>query len=242
MIIVGYIRVSTRAQEASGLGLEAQRQAVGAFARQRRGEIIAEYREVETGKRKDRPELAKALAHCRRSKATLVVAKLDRLARNVAFTSALMESKVDFVCCDNPHANKLTIHILAAVAENEAEAISQRTKAALAAAKARGVRLGSARPGHWNGRENRRMVGVKAAAKAAGEAHARAAEEAYTDLFPIVSRLRTKGLTLQRIADKLNTMGHTTRRGRSWTPTQVARVIKRLTNDEDSGISSTAVR
>ena len=106
----------------------------------------------ETGKRKDRPELAKALAHCRRAKATLVVAKLDRLARNVTFTSALMESGVDFVCCDNPSANRLTIH----------------TKAALSAAKARGVKLGSARPGHWDGREDRRLAGVKAAAIAAG--------------------------------------------------------------------------
>ena len=169
---------------------------------------------METGKWKERPELANALAHCRRSKATLVVAKLDRLARNVAFTSALMESKVEFVCCDNPHANKLTIHILAAVAEHEAEAISQRTKAALAAAKARGVKLGSARPGHWDGREDRRAAGVKAAGKAAREAHARAAQEAYADLFPIVGKLRAKGLTMQRIADKLNTMGHTTRRGK----------------------------
>ena len=232
MDIVGYIRVSTRAQEASGLGLEAQRQEVEAFARQHRGGILAEYREVETGKRKDRPELSNALAHCRRSKATLVVAKLDRLARNVAFTSALMESKVDFVCCDNPHANKLTIHILAAVAEHEAEAISQRTKAALAAAKARGVKLGSARPGHWEGRENHRLAGAKAAAKAAGKAHARAADEAYADLFPIVGRLRAKGLTLQNIADRLNKMGHTTRRGKSWSPTQVARVLRR-TDDAD---------
>jgi DNA invertase Pin-like site-specific DNA recombinase len=142
-------------------------------------EIMAEYREVEAGKRKERPELANAVAHCRRAKATLVVAKLDRLARNVGFTSALMESKVDFVCCDNPHANKLTIHILAAVAEHEAEAISERTKAALAAAKARGVKLGSARPGHWDGREDRRLAGVKAPAKAAGEAHARAADEVH---------------------------------------------------------------
>ena len=162
MKIVSYIRVSTKAQGNSGLGLEAQRSAVGAFADSRGANIQAEYREVETGKKKDRPELTKALAHCRRSKATLVVAKLDRLARNVAFTSALMESDVDFVACDNPHANRLTIHILAAVAEAEAVAISERTKAALAAAKARGVKLGSARPGHWNGREDRRLAGTQA--------------------------------------------------------------------------------
>jgi DNA invertase Pin-like site-specific DNA recombinase len=228
MKIISYIRVSTKAQGESGLGLEAQRTAVEGFARQHGATVIAEYREVETGKRKNRPELLNALAHCRRSKATLVVAKLDRLARNVAFTSTLMESGVDFVCCDNPHANKLTIHILAAVAEHEAEAISQRTKAALAAAKARGIKLGSARPGHWDGREDRRLAGTKLAAKAAGEAHARAAAEAYADLVPIVGKLRAKGWTLRQIADGLNRQGHTTRRGSRWSPTQVARVLGRM--------------
>jgi DNA invertase Pin-like site-specific DNA recombinase len=124
---------------------------------------------VETGKRKERPELANAVAHCGRAKATLVVAKLARLARNVAFTSALMESKVDFVWSDNPHANKLTIHILAAVTVHEGEATSQRTKAALATAKARGVKLGSAPPGHWDGREDRRLASAKAVKTAVRE-------------------------------------------------------------------------
>ena len=156
------------------------------------------------------------------------MAKLDRLARNVAFTSALMESKVDFVCCDNPHANKLTIHILAAVAEHEAETISERTKAALAAAKARGVKLGSARPGHWNGREGKRLAGAKKAAKAAGQAHAQAAGDAYADLYPLIGKLRAKRWTLQKIADNLNAMGHRTRRDRRWSPTQVARVLERM--------------
>src|SRR6266851_4255276 len=125
--IVAYVRVSTKGQGESGLGIEAQRAAVAAYAKQNGVDFMHWYSEVETGKLADRPELAKALAHARRSKATLVVAKLDRLARNVAFTSALMRAGVDFLCCDNPHANKLTIHILAAVAEDEAERISART-------------------------------------------------------------------------------------------------------------------
>src|SRR6516165_11913299 len=137
-VLVGYLRVSTKGQGESGLGLEAQQAAIERYARQHGAKIAALYTEVESGKLADRPELAKALAHARRSKSTLVVAKLDRLARNVAFLSALMQSRADFVCCDNPHANKLTIHILAAVAEDEAERISARTKAALQAAKARG--------------------------------------------------------------------------------------------------------
>ena len=170
--------------------------------------------------------MAKALAHCRRSKATLVVAKLDRLARNVAFTSALMDSNVEFVR-DNPHANRLTIHILAAVAEAEAVAISERTKAALAAAKARGVKLGSARPGHWKGREDRRLAGTRLAAKAAAVANKRAAVEAYADLLPIVGAMRAKGRSLQQIANWLNTMGHSTRRAKQWSPTQVARVLSK---------------
>ena len=146
----------------------------------------------------------------------------------MAFTSALMESQVDFICCDLPHANKLTIHILAAVAEHEAEAISQRTKAALAAAKVRGVKLGSARPGHWDGREERRLAGTKLAARAAGEAHARRADEAYADLLPVMAKMRTKRWTLRQIADRLNQMGHATRRGKQWKPVQVGRVLRRM--------------
>lgn len=225
MKIISYIRVSTKVQGESGLGLEAQRAAVASFAGERQTKTLTEYREVESGKRKDRPELAKALAHCRRSKATLVVAKLDRLARNMAFMSALMDSGVDFVCCDMPHANRFTIHILAAVAEHEAVMISDRTKAALAAAKARGVKLGSARPGHWKGREDRRLAGTRLAAKAAAESHRRRAREAYADLLPVIGTMRTKGQSLQKIADWLNTMGYTTRRDRQWTSTQVLRVL-----------------
>lgn len=227
MKIVAYYRVSTKKQGESGLGLDGQKTAVQDFAAQTKAEILREYVEVETGKRADRPELAKALAHAKRSKATLVVAKLDRLARNYAFLSALMEAKADFVACDNPTANKLTIQILAAVAEHEADAISQRTKAALAAAKARGVKLGSARPGHWKGREEARKRGALRATAKAAEVRQRAAQEAYTDVYPVVSDLRAKGLSLRDIASQLNEMGHVTRRGKAWNPVQVSVVLDR---------------
>jgi DNA invertase Pin-like site-specific DNA recombinase len=139
---IAYYRVSTDRQGRSGLGLEAQRAAVGRYLAGIGGILMAEHTEVETGRRNDRPELAKALAACRKHKARLVIAKLDRLSRNVAFIATMMDAGVEFVACDNPHATRLTLHILAAVAEHEREMISARTKAALQAAKARGVRLG----------------------------------------------------------------------------------------------------
>ena len=128
---VAYYRVSTDKQGQSGLGLEAQREAVMDYLNGGPWQMVAEHTEVESGKRNARPELEKALAACRRHKAKLVIAKLDRLSRNLHFITSVMESGVEFIACDNPHANKLTIHILAAVAEHEREAISERTKAAL---------------------------------------------------------------------------------------------------------------
>jgi DNA invertase Pin-like site-specific DNA recombinase len=218
--IIGYVRVSTSGQGASGLGIEAQQTAIVGFAGHKGAELIACYTEVESGRKSDRPQLAAALAHAKRSKATLVVAKLDRLGRNVAFLSALMEAKVDFVAVDNPAANKLTLHILAAVAEAEAEAISARTKAALAAYKARGGKLGTAS----NLTDEARQRGAVAAA----EARRRKADEAYADLLPTVAKLRTDGLTQVQIADELNRLGHTTRRGKPWNQVQVRRVLQRI--------------
>lgn len=225
--IISYLRVSTKRQGASGLGLEGQRAAVAAHCTTYNGKLVAEYVEVETGKRKDRPALAKALAHAKAAKAVLVVAKLDRLARNVAFTSALMESGVEFVACDQPHANKLTVHILAAIAEHEAQAISDRTKAALNAAKARGAKLGSARPGHWEGREDRRALGQKRAVKAAAVARQAATIEVYAYILPEIQRLRAEGQSLAAVASALNAEGHTTSTGRPWTATAVLRVERR---------------
>src|SRR5436190_15879352 len=143
--LISYIRVSTSRQGASGLGLEAQRAAVSSYAKHAGHSIVCEVREIESGRKCDRPELARALSLCKLHKATLCVARLDRLARDVAFLANLMNAGVDFVCVDNPHATRLTLHILAAVAEDEAKRISERTRAALAAAKARGVVLGGPR-------------------------------------------------------------------------------------------------
>lgn len=143
MLVISYLRVSTARQGASGLGLEAQRAAVAAHIASGIHTLVAEYVEVESGRKADRPQLAAALSACKLHRATLVIAKLDRLARNVAFIANLMDGGVDFVACDMPHGNRLTLHLLAAIAEHEREMISQRTKAALQAAKARGKRLGN---------------------------------------------------------------------------------------------------
>ena len=140
--VVPYYRVSTERQGVSGLGLEAQRKAVREFAKANGFNLQQEFTEVESGKRSKRPILQKALVYCKENKATLLIAKLDRLGRNVAFISALMESQVDFIAVDNPHANKLIVHILAAFAEHERDLISERTRSALQMAKRRGVKLG----------------------------------------------------------------------------------------------------
>jgi len=177
-------------------------------------ELVAEFVEVETGKRSDRPELAKGLDACRRLKATLVIAKLDRLSRNVAFISALMESGVPFVAVDNPHATKLTIHILAAVAEHEREMISERTKAALAAAKARGTLLGNPRLPE---------------AAAIGRANQRAAAERHAaNLLPMIRDLQASGIVSHNaIAAALNARGVPTARGRKRSHVQVGMALAR---------------
>jgi DNA invertase Pin-like site-specific DNA recombinase len=221
--LVAYYRVSTQKQGASGLGLDAQVAAVDAYARANDAAILAVYREVESGRRADRPELAKAVAHAKRSGATLVIAKLDRLARNVHFLSGLMESGVEFVACDNPHANRLTIHILAAVAEDEARRISERTRAALAAYMARGGVLGAARPG-----APRLTAEARGRGAGAGSAATKArAENDYADLVPVVVALKAEGLSLRQVAARLNADGHTTRRGCPWNAVQVRRVLSR---------------
>ena len=224
--LVSYLRVSTKKQGSSGLGLEAQRAAVTEYAEREGLTVVAEYVEVESGKRSDRPQLAAASQHCRASRATLVVAKLDRLARNVAFLSALMESGLEFVALDNLHANKFTLHVLAAVAEQEARATSERTKVALAAAKRRGVKLGSARPGHWKGREDRRTEGLKKGIKAAAEQRVSAARTHNAMAVKVALQLRDQGHSWQEVATELNARGLVTRRGNKWSKSSVFTAAK----------------
>lgn len=217
---ISYLRVSTARQGASGLGLEAQREAVGRYLNGGSWSLVQEVVEVESGKRNDRPQIAEALRLCRLHKATLVIAKLDRLARNVHFISSLMESGVDFVACDFPEANRLTVHILAAVAEHEAAMISARTTAALRAAKARGVALGGQR-----GSVERMATMAAAGTRASAVARQTDASRRRLDLLPIIQDLKGGGASsLRAIANALNREGLTTSRGGRWTATQVRRL------------------
>jgi DNA invertase Pin-like site-specific DNA recombinase len=207
-IHAGLCRLLPRLHRPAGpIGLEAQRSAVAGFVGVR--ELVAEFTEVESGKRADRPQLAAALELCRRRRAMLVIAKLDRLARNVAFIANLMESGVEFTAVDMPSANKLTLHILAAVAEHEREMISARTRAALAAARARGVRLG--RPD----RETRHMRTARSAKVAAFRA----------TVLPEVMRLIGEGMSQRKIAAELNRRGLTTYAGRPWRVQHVSSLL-----------------
>ena len=218
MRFIAYYRVSTVKQGVSGLGLEAQRSAVSGFLTGAGHELIAEFTEIESGRKSNRRQLQAALKACKLRNATLIIAKLDRLARNVAFTANLMESSVDFVAVDNPHANKLTIHLLAAVAEHEREMISQRTKAALLAAKARGVKLGN--PNLQLCRTNT----VPARAAKIAKANERAG-----DLKEVIESLQEQGkASLRSLASGLNELGIPAPLGGDWHPQGVKRLLLRL--------------
>jgi DNA invertase Pin-like site-specific DNA recombinase len=233
--IVSYIRVSTEKQGQSGLGMQSQAEAVQNYAKHSGKRIIAQYVEVESGRNSARPELQKALNHARRNGAVLCVAKLDRLARHARFLLTILEGGADVVFCDMPNippgpAGKMILTTMAGIAEWEAAVIGQRTRDALQQAKARGKLLGSARPGHWEGREDRRLAGAKAGAEAAAKVHRQAAASAYADLTPMMTEWRAAGLSLVAIAERLNAEGHTTRRGRPWGPVQVLRVLQRTSD------------
>ncbi len=192
-----YHRVSTTRQGASGLGLDAQGEAVSVFFASRPHQVVATFTEIESGKRSDRPELLKALAECRKRKATLVIAKLDRLSRNLAFIANLIEGGVEFVCCDNPFANRMQIQLLAVFAEFERELISKRTKDALAMAKARGVQLGV------NGR--RLAEQHKAEARQRDKLH-------HTVVASLMRELRS----YTAVAERMNAMAVATPSGGRW--------------------------
>ncbi|GEP07943.1 recombinase family protein [Methylobacterium oxalidis] len=221
---VAYYRVSTARQGRSGLGLEAQQEAVRNYLNGGPWQLVAEVTEVESGKRDDRPKLKEAQRLCRLHGATLIIAKLDRLARNVAFVSSLMESGVEFTAVDFPQANRLTVHILAAVAEHEAAMISSRTKAALAQAKARGLKLGG----------NRGAV-LTDDIRSKGNAAIRTRVAAHVaDLEPVIRELQAEGITsLRRLATALNDRGIPTARGGQWQAVQVQRVLERLPGSQE---------
>lgn len=207
---ISYLRVSTTKQGIRGLGIEAQREAVTSFACARGGEILAEYVEVESGKRNDRPALADAIAHAKHTGSTLLIAKLDRLSRSVALISSLMEAKVEFQAVDMPDANRFVVHIMAAVAEWEREQISARTKAALAAAKARGVRLGV----------HGRVLADQAIADAT-----RFCQPLEADVREIIAGGAS---SVREVAAGLNARGIPARLGGAWWASNTALLLKRL--------------
>ena len=219
---IAYERVSTARQGQSGLGLEAQRNTIDAFAASRGAEVLARFTEVESGRNPDRPELAKAIQLARLTGATLVIAKLDRLSRNAAFLLTLRDSGVKFIACDMPEANDLTVGIMALVAQQEREAISRRTKEALAVAKARGMKLGNP-----NGAAALRRAGKGGVALRATVS--RNADDFAMGLAEVADTIRAEGhVSLRAIATELNVRGILTRRGGQWHVSNVRNLIARL--------------
>ena len=215
---IAYYRVSTKQQGTSGLGLEAQKSSVEAFVSARGGVILESYKEVESGRNCHRQTLQAAIRHANATSSRLVIARLDRLARSVSFTSKLMESSVDFVAVDLPEANKLTIHIMAAMAEHEAEMISKRTKAALAKAAERGVKMG-----------NPKLHLVTKNTAAARAVNVRLARERAESYRQVVMELKSEGVsTYTRLAERLNDEKWYTPRGAQWDATRVRRLLDRL--------------
>jgi DNA invertase Pin-like site-specific DNA recombinase len=209
-------RVSTDKQGKSGLGLEAQRQAVESYLNGGSWKLVAEFIEIESGKHSDRAQLRAAQAACKKHKARLVIAKLDRLSRNVAFVANLLEAGTDFVAADNPHANKPMVQMMAVFAEMERDAISKRTKEALAAAKARGVQLG-----------NPRLADARAEVNAARQ---EAADAFAANTLPIIRQIQRSGITsLRGVAKALSDRGVKTARGGAWTAVQVSDILRRTT-------------
>ena len=219
--IVAYYRVSTTRQEASGLGLEAQRHAVSQYARSTGSMIVCQFTEVESGRINDRPKLLEAIEHCELTGARLVIAKLDRLSRNLAFIACMQESGIPFTCCDMPDANETLVSFMAVMAQAERKAISERTRQALQAAKAKGVRLGG--PNLAKAREVARRNGADIKARAAQSAAAKVWNSKIQKV--LASAFPSGGVPFRAYAEYLNEMGISTRRGNKWTPSGVRRVV-----------------
>jgi DNA invertase Pin-like site-specific DNA recombinase len=212
---IGYFRVSTDKQGMDGNGMDSQRQIVRRFVESKNGILEKEFSEVESGKYSDsdRPQLAAALDYCKRNKATLVIAKLDRLARNAEFLLRLQNSGVDFVCCDCPNADKFTVGILALVAQRERELISERTRLGLAAAKTKGVKLGTPNP-------EKAVAAMKSANKSGRT-------DFIVKVLPVIQEIQSAGVqTLQGIADCLNRRGIPSRSGKTWHPSSVRNILQ----------------
>lgn len=219
---ISYLRASTPRQGRSGLGLAAQRKAVASFCANRGFDQLAEYVEIETGKRNDRPELLKALHHAKVTGSTLVIAKIDRLSRNAAFLMTLRDAGTRFIAADLPDATDLTVGIMALVAQQEREAISTRTREALQAAKARGQVLGN--PNGANALRRARRGNKAALQVIADRADAHA-----LDLIPVIAEIRKHGVTsLTGIARELNDRSIQTPRGGSWHATSVRNLLARI--------------
>lgn len=214
---VAYFRVSTIRQGQSGLGLEAQRTAVQRFL-PGDARLVADYIEVENGRKSERPQLLAAIAQAQREDAVLLVAKLDRLARSVAFLATLMESRVRFQAVDLPAADEFTLHILAAVAQKEASAISSRTREALAAKKARGAQLGT--PANLTDEAKQKGLIARKTNALANVNNHQAAQ--------LATLLRATGANLRAIAAQLNQSGYCTRRGKSFHPMGVKRLLEKV--------------
>ena len=220
--VVAYERVSTARQGASGLGLAAQRLSIESYAASRGAAIIGRFTEVESGRKADRPELAKALHLAKVTGATLVIAKLDRLSRNAAFLLTLRDSGVRFVAVDLPEANDLTVGIMALVAQAEREAISRRTIEALAVARARGIRLGNPNGAAALRRAGKGGAALRAAVALNADRHAQ-------DLAQVIADIRAAGrLSLRTMAAELNARGMLTRRGGMWHISTVRNLLRRL--------------
>ena len=222
---VAYYRVSTAAQGRSGLGLQAQRAAVRAFLNGSNRTLLGEHTEVESGKLDNRPELARAMTTCRLTGATLVIAKLDRLSRDAAFLLNLEKSGVEFIAADMPNANRLTVRLMAVIAQEERELISARTKAALGAVKARGKRLGGWRATLRDGRTNEHVIDNRLGT----EALQRRADAFAAGVGPMVAEIRRTGRSLRQIAAELVEKGIRTPRGGQWSAAAVRAVLARVT-------------